>query len=445
MIVDISSKSSCQEDIVKTFKQINEFICNKVKETEEFGLGLINSSNNFDELAKQMGILKSLVETLNNFFQNIDNIYDNLKEKLSNNFNEKHKEADFIINKEILDDEDYNKLYEINEYFSLALHNENLRKHLDSYDIKKKHENFLDRVSDYFKSIKDEVSELIYIMTKGIENKHAANNRLSFGQIENEFYKMKQLRKVPDFEQKTQNDYNSILESLTKLINRITTNIDEVFSSLNSNDAHQKINFTRFFNNIRVIKELKWIEKFKKNVYYFSTNEIKNNLIDFVDLKLNELKGVNFTFENLKNVQHACAIYNVIAEFKPLTASFSELSTEIGQVEDIFMSKLKNELNTFIQALKSCDEKTGVDYEYTKNFICFIDCVEKANIVSLPNEFSAAKTLIKTVLSNHLNKSKTNLDTALEEIKSLNEDLKKNCKTFNLILGKFHYYELFFN
>ena len=166
------------------------------------------------------------------------------------------------------------------------------------------------------------------------------------------------------FEIKTKDEYKIIVNSLTDLIGKITKQIDEAFSTLNNYAQTKSIIVHTLFNNIRVIRELEWVERFKKNVYSFNNTSIKYNIIDFVEMQKSKINELNVSLENAQSLEDACRIYKSITELSPITNLYEELKEIFASVEQGFMNRLKIELSSFNQTTEHF--KTSIDYEYIK-------------------------------------------------------------------------------
>lgn len=265
LFLDRDDTSNIEEDINRENTDSLSAKFNKITDSNR----LLMTSNEFDKIAKELSRLKKETKLFETYSDHISTHYGDMKKLIMDNLNKRSSEFDSVFRKELIDSNDIAKLNENESYFSSALVNQRLHQHISIDLIEANHQKFLDRIVIYFETLIQFVNENLLRMNGTIVN----NNRVSFEPIRNCFIQMNTLRENSQIEAKTQRMYNDILETMVQLVQQIKAEITNAFNLIISQRENHQFDYSKFWNNLKTLIKLKWLEDFKKVSFLYMLNK----------------------------------------------------------------------------------------------------------------------------------------------------------------------------
>ena len=385
-------------------EKVNELCESKNSET---------TKNDFNKLIIELNRMKLVRDLLSKHDEKFDQTYTKLKKDLEVKLAILSEEASSILNKDTLDDKDCDKLNEINNFFKAAIKNIETRVHLPDLDLNEELEKIAKSVNLVFVLLNKDLSE---ILNNNLQNKQ------SLKVLESSFLKLNKLREITDFKIYTKQEYESILDSLGRLMKKLALNEKEL-------ENLESIMNQRLISRVKLINELRWSEKYLKHVYIWE--DTKESLSDFIEVQYRNMISLNIDIDNGEEIEKACKIYKLLIELQPIENIFSELTEEINKIKACFEHVMKKEMDLIkadILKYSNSSENRNIDFYSINTFVNCIKTIENFKLTSVFGEILDLKQSIKTFLNDYLSKLKVN-KAIFTDLKDFKEDISENTKT----------------
>jgi hypothetical protein len=147
------SDESILNSINKSYDSAKEFIGEKINTKISLNNEMIKTSFDLDQIINELEKIRKISELFKNHDEKFLGYYIIQRDELNKNFLKLLEESDAIMKKEELNESDFKKLNQVNEYFNQAMSSKEIENHLSLDEIKSQHKKLLLYVLEFFKHI----------------------------------------------------------------------------------------------------------------------------------------------------------------------------------------------------------------------------------------------------------------------------------------------------
>lgn len=245
---------------------------------------------------------------------------------------------------------------------------------------------------------------------------------------------MSKLRENSQIAAKTHTMYNEILETIVQLVQHIKFEIINSFNQiLNQQRENHHFDYSKFWNNLKTLTKLKWLEEYKKNAYTYPYTDIGDSVGGYLESLQFSLADIPLGLDNYKQILSAYEIVKTVVLNEPIIEIYPEFESLISKVKSTFREDLSREFKNIASSFNTSRDINShyeLSYEYSELALSYIENCKTIMPVFLDADYSRAQRNIRDHLKNRIEFIKRELESSIRNIEDSN--LEANERTHNM-------------
>jgi hypothetical protein len=248
---------------------------------------------------------------------------------------------------------------------------------------------------------------------------------------------MSTLRQNTQIAAKTHKMYNDILETIVQLVQQIKTEIVNSFNLiLNQQRENHHFDYSKFWNNLKTLTKLKWLDEFKKNAYAYPYTDIGDSVGSYLEsLQLSLASHMPLSLDQHKHILRAYEIVKTVVLNEPIVEIYPEFEALLNKMKNSFREELAREFKNIANTFSTSQNNNNtnhfeLNYEYSELALNYIDNCKTIMPVFLGEEYARAQRNLRDHLKNRIEFIKRELESSIRNIED--SSFEANEKTHNM-------------